>query len=350
MTFFTLFTPVSYWILIALWLFIFAFYVNRIRNSRLKSRLYVTLLIILAIDAFRTLFESVYFGAWYTSLVGLIPRSIHNFLVRPEYVFIPKILNILAALLIILIVFRRWFPEEEAERKKEAVYTKALENEIRERQAIENELKQSRARLMDAQGLAKLGHYVFDIKKDAWTSSAGLDNIFGINKNFPRDVRGWLALVHPDDHDTMEAYLQETVLAEHKRFDKEYRIIDQATQKTKWVHGLGDIRLDEHHSPVELFGTIQDITEQVHMRTEREKLIRELRDALENVKTLSGLLPICAKCKKIRDDKGYWNTLEAYIQSHSNVLFSHGLCTDCSDDLYGKQEWYIKFKKDSNAN
>jgi hypothetical protein len=72
---------------------------------------------------------------------------------------------------------------------------------------------------------------------------------------------------------------------------------------------------------------------------EREKLIKELQEAFENIKTLSGLLPICAHCKKIRDDKGYWNNLEEYIQTHSDVSFSHGMCSECSDKIYGDEDW-----------
>ena len=70
-----------------------------------------------------------------------------------------------------------------------------------------------------------------------------------------------------------------------------------------------------------------------------------LQDALEKVKTLRGLVPICANCKKIRDDKGYWNQIEGYIQKYSEVKFSHGMCPECSDKLYGEQKWYIKAKK-----
>jgi AmiR/NasT family two-component response regulator len=62
---------------------------------------------------------------------------------------------------------------------------------------------------------------------------------------------------------------------------------------------------------------------------EREKLVAELQEALANVKTLRGLLPICASCKKIRDDHGYWQQVEVYIRDHSEVEFSHGLCPDC---------------------
>lgn len=84
--------------------------------------------------------------------------------------------------------------------------------------------------------------------------------------------------------------------------------------------------------------SISDITERKHAETEREKLIGELREALAKVKQLSGLLPICASCKKIRDDQGYWTQAEAYIESHSEVEFSHGFCPECVKKLYPEYE------------
>ena len=67
---------------------------------------------------------------------------------------------------------------------------------------------------------------------------------------------------------------------------------------------------------------------------ERERLIAELQEALANVKTLRGLIPICASCKKIRDDQGYWTQLEIYLAKHSDAEFSHSLCLDCMRKLY----------------
>lgn len=64
-------------------------------------------------------------------------------------------------------------------------------------------------------------------------------------------------------------------------------------------------------------------------RDAQKKLVDELQETLAKVKTLSGLIPICSGCKKIRDDKGYWKQLEIYISQHSNALFSHGYCPDC---------------------
>ena len=68
---------------------------------------------------------------------------------------------------------------------------------------------------------------------------------------------------------------------------------------------------------------------------EKERLIIELQQALAIVKTLSGLLPICANCKKIRNDDGYWTMVESYVSAHSEAEFSHGICPDCGVKLYG---------------
>jgi CheY-like chemotaxis protein len=65
------------------------------------------------------------------------------------------------------------------------------------------------------------------------------------------------------------------------------------------------------------------------MEMERERLIKELKDALAHIKTLKGLLPMCAWCKKVRDDKGYWDQVEVYIEKHTDATFSHGICPEC---------------------
>ncbi|UCD82356.1 MAG: HAMP domain-containing protein, partial [Desulfobacterales bacterium] len=78
----------------------------------------------------------------------------------------------------------------------------------------------------------------------------------------------------------------------------------------------------------------QEIVDRMAMEKEREQLIKELQMSLKKVKMLSGLLPICAACKKIRDDKGYWNQIESYIRSHSEAEFSHGICPECAKKIY----------------
>jgi PAS domain S-box-containing protein len=77
-----------------------------------------------------------------------------------------------------------------------------------------------------------------------------------------------------------------------------------------------------------------DITERKKAEDERTKMIHELNETLSKVRTLSGLLPICSSCKKIRDDKGYWQKLETFVHEHSNAEFSHSICPDCMERLY----------------
>lgn len=77
-----------------------------------------------------------------------------------------------------------------------------------------------------------------------------------------------------------------------------------------------------------------DISKRKEIESDREKLIKKLQEARDQIKVLRGILPICASCKKIRDDKGYWNQIESYIKEHSEAEFTHGICPDCAKKLY----------------
>jgi PAS domain S-box-containing protein len=101
-----------------------------------------------------------------------------------------------------------------------------------------------------------------------------------------------------------------------------------------WVSNSTRANFDSEGKTVCYQGIVLDITERKQSEQEREKLISELQAALSKIKTLKGLFPICMYCKKIRDDKGYWNQLEAYIQDHSEAEFSHGICQECAKKYY----------------
>lgn len=101
------------------------------------------------------------------------------------------------------------------------------------------------------------------------------------------------------------------------------------------VHG-------EENQPVAVVHVARDVTERKKAETDKENLIHELQNALLEVKTLSGLLPICSSCKKIRDDHGYWIQVETYISKHSEATFTHGLCPECLKQYY--PEVYKRWK------
>jgi len=121
----------------------------------------------------------------------------------------------------------------------------------------------------------------------------------------------------------------------------EFRIIC-ADGCTKWIeHKSQPVFLEDgQHNGRR--ASYRDISDRKKLEWSLEKKILELQDALDNIKTLSGFIPICASCKKIRDDKGYWNQLELYIENHSGASFSHSMCPDCMEKCYGGEDWYEK--------
>jgi DNA-binding NtrC family response regulator len=108
------------------------------------------------------------------------------------------------------------------------------------------------------------------------------------------------------------------------------REVDMAAMKA----GASDYMDKSEVSPSLIERSIRYAIERKRTQEEQERLISELRKALAKVKQLSGLLPMCSVCKKIRDDRGYWNQLEAYISEHSEADFSHGICPDCVREHY----------------
>lgn len=93
-------------------------------------------------------------------------------------------------------------------------------------------------------------------------------------------------------------------------------------------------------------GILRDVTARKQIEADREQLITDLQSALEEVKTLSGIVPICANCKKIRDDKGFWEQVDQYVTRHTDAKFSHSICPDCTQTLYPEQ--YQKIFKGKN--
>ena len=83
-------------------------------------------------------------------------------------------------------------------------------------------------------------------------------------------------------------------------------------------------------------GVALEITDRVRAERERERLITDLQTALDDVKTLKGLIPICMQCKSMRDDKGYWQQVDTFVREHSHAEFSHGICPECVTKLLGE--------------
>lgn len=162
----------------------------------------------------------------------------------------------------------------------------------------------------------------------------------------PRDLlsRNILELVHPDDRAKAARRINERRMVKRNSDDLEIRFLvgrngPIALESEPIVlisaQGLYRTELPNARIFIGTQGIARDITERKRAAEEREKLVNELQNALTQVKTLTGLIPICASCKKIRDDKGYWNQIETYLRNHSDAQFSHGICPECARKLYG---------------
>ncbi|MCP3942808.1 MAG: PAS domain-containing protein [Desulfobacteraceae bacterium] len=168
-----------------------------------------------------------------------------------------------------------------------------------------------------------------------------------VEKNFQVKVQDSIGLkccklLHGTDHPIAACPLPK-MLETGKRESVECEI-----KKDCWMHITVDPIFNGAGKMIGAVHIIRDISQRVLIENERQRLVNELQDALGRIKTLSGLIPICSMCKKIRDDKGYWSLIESYVESHSDAAFSHGICPKCSEDLYGKEGWYINMKQKQN--
>jgi PAS domain S-box-containing protein len=101
-----------------------------------------------------------------------------------------------------------------------------------------------------------------------------------------------------------------------------------------WVSNSARAYFGSDGKVIRYEGIVLDINERKQAEKEKDRLLSELKDALDKVKTLSGFLPICSHCKNIRDDKGYWSKMESYIHKHSEAEFSHAICPECAEKYY----------------
>lgn len=214
------------------------------------------------------------------------------------------------------------------------------------------ELKNELARLKDSEERLRLaidavndGIWDFDYKNNKAHFSPRYYTMLGYEPyEMPASRETWKNLLHPDERESVVAYVDECI-RKKKSWSKEFRLRAK-NGSYRWVLGRGRVSAwDEDGNPLRRIGTHKDITDRKQVEFEREELIEKLNKALKDVKTLGGLIPICSSCKKIRDDKGYWNRLESYFEQHSTALFSHSLCPSCMDEIYGNDDWYIEMKQ-----
>ncbi|HYE30695.1 MAG TPA: response regulator [Methylomirabilota bacterium] len=133
----------------------------------------------------------------------------------------------------------------------------------------------------------------------------------------------------PQDFEKLRSALEREGSVRH--FEVLLRCVDH---NLCWADCHATIVRDPKTQAVHYEGSLEDITERKKMEAAREHHISHLEQALSSTRNLSGLLPICSSCKKIRDEEGDWNQLEVYIQKHSEAQFTHSFCPECARSLY----------------
>lgn len=142
----------------------------------------------------------------------------------------------------------------------------------------------------------------------------------------------WVNMIHEEDRDSVLVQIsdvlagQDSSVLEHRIYHKDGGI--------KWVQNIVVRRYDKQNQLIAYDGLIRDITARKNAETEKEELIIKLKQTLNEIKTLRGILPICSFCKKIRDDKGCWEQVDVYIHKYSEADFSHSICPECAKNHY----------------
>ena len=213
-----------------------------------------------------------------------------------------------------------------------------LEQEVKERTA---ELRaataaEHKSRIMLARILDSVPQAVF--WKDRNSVYLGCNKVFArtVGLAEPAEIIGKTDFDLPWPRQDAEGYVSDDrEVMENNRSKVNYLEQEQLPDGTRrWVSTTKVPLADETGRSFGVLGVYDDVTERIQAELNQQRIIQELQTALAQVKTLSGLLPICSGCKQIRDDRGYWSQLEAYISQHTDAQFSHGLCPACANQFY----------------
>lgn len=171
----------------------------------------------------------------------------------------------------------------------------SITRDISEQKKAIEKLKSSEYNLRNSQRVALIGHYEFDVATGNWSASEMLDEIFGIDNNYPHNTEGWGNLLHPDDRQMMLDHLLNDVVKSRGDFNKEYRIVRYNDKETRWMYGQGKLEIDVNNNPKMMFGTIQDITDRKKAEEEKLKTKVHYQKIIENAP--DGIVQISADGK-----------------------------------------------------
>jgi len=216
-------------------------------------------------------------------------------------------------------------------------------SDITERIRSEEMLKESENKFRALAEQALVGVYLIQEGNFKYVNPKFVD-MFGYKKDEYLEKMFFSKLVYPEDLSKVKEQIEKREKGKVKTVQHTFRGLTKSGEIIHLEVFGSSVMID---GKLFAIGTILDISDRKLAEQEKEKMIFDLQKALDDVKRLSSLLPICSYCKKIRDDKGYWNRIESYIEAHTNSVFSHGMCPECTEKLYGNEEWYEEYIKEN---
>jgi PAS domain S-box-containing protein len=224
----------------------------------------------------------------------------------------------------------------------------AVARDVTEAVAAEEALLEQQRRLAASEArLARVlsgsmdGFFDVDLSTRALTWSDRVAQMLGLDpREVPSSTAEIVARLHPDDGPALAAELAEVRAGTRTAIERDVRA-PHADGSWRWLRVRARVTGGERGEARHFSGTLSDVTEQRRAELQlaaelqrNEALVKELREALDHVRRLKGLLPICMHCHKIRDDQGYWDRIEKYIGDRTDAAFSHSLCPECLERYY----------------
>jgi PAS domain-containing protein len=292
------------------------------------------------------------------SIPALMPITVRFFIMgEPIHIAMGSMTTLFAALTFItakrinnsnkeLILLKETFADKLKIRTAELEEKNVqLIQEVEERRNAEKALADSEKRLSDIIEFLPDPTWVIDISGKVIAWNQAIEKLSGIEK---KEIIGENDYIYAVPfYGKKRPVLIDFVLNRDSIFENDYITIKEEYgrmesesfhplmgESGKYFAAAASILYNAQGLIVGAIESLRDITAAKQLEKNREDLIKELRKAIAKVRVLSGLLPICSQCKKIRDDKGYWNQIESYIRDHSEAEFSHSICPECAKILY----------------
>ncbi|MBN1317272.1 MAG: response regulator [Anaerolineales bacterium] len=267
---------VNYWLLIHIWVLIIFIWLYRIRTTSGERRLLLVFLAILVVEAFRTIFENLYFGAWHLSLAELIPVPIQAFLVRPTLVLAPQIINIVSGLTILGILVLKWSPGKTEGKEKRAGFIFKVQRFLEGKDIVyaDQESEDLFLKLMQS---GQIGVFDWTCESESILTNEAFNKIF----NFPPER----ASIHRDEisdrlypEDRERVWLESTNYFRSDSFSSEYRL-SMPDGTIRWASSIASMIPNETGIPKRIVGIVTDITAQKNC----EIVLREKSKRLEEL-------------------------------------------------------------------